>query len=1470
MMGQELGTKIMLAPDRPGRVRRLLHALRRLKSVSTVKHFLIDNHPPKQILFSRSGSTLISGFKSPAQGVLGMLSPEVRHPGPHLQRKIRWSKSMYCNSTVGSSPLGLSRRLFAHGFRSVLTCLVVLCGLIFGGLASHGQSTVGGGIQGTVSDPDGRPVAKATVTATNTDTGVASKTLTGSAGNYSIQPLQAGPYIVEVEAKGFQRLLQQNVTVDNTSVLGIPLKLSIGGESQTITVTDAPAQLDTTDATLGGTIENELYSSLPLTMNAGPRDPTAFQYLMPGVQENPAGATGDQALNGNSGIFSGTGQTNLNENYIEGVPVSNVSQQGSSNPISGAVSVDAVDQFSVQTSGASTSFSGAGSTNYTIKTGGNQYHGGVFDIIRNTMFDTWGYFSKVPLASTGFAVKPGEHQNSYGGTLGGPILKDKLFFFGSYEGFHYTATSNTPRYITIPTAQERLGNFTDLFGTTTPGIFNPVVGSFPPPSRAPFQGLLNGVPTYNVIDPQYMSSISTYLQSALPTPTNLSTFNNYLASLPKENSDYKVTGRLDYTINQRNKVSVVALGGNIGFGGQPFYQSQQQLPIPYADGTFTNQKTATGILTYVYIASQSMINSLKYSYTRNWGQGFSLTAGRSNPHMRAPENPGTPQQLGPPIVPNCPPGNENACAAGINNLPPGMASASMPSISFAHNVGPSSEPTGWASRGTTGPSATNTYYALDELQVIRGRHNIKLGASIEWLQANGAAYGGYSRPLSLTYNDETTEGGTTGFTGDAYASFLVGAVTAFNVQTQSIQDLGGRFRQPALYIQDNWQASPKLTLNLGLRYDYLQPYHEVKNRITFLNVNKQNPITGNMGVQEYAGFPDIKNFTDIPANKQLGTPAETAAQQLALYAPYICHCTTPVHPYNKNFEPRLGFAYAYNGTTVISGGFSLNLTRAGGAGGGSSSTVGGSASVKGTGNNAEFNGGASQSQGGSTSDPLFFLNPGVASLTPPSQAAQFGQGTQTPPLNNVPGQPVPCVANNTCSVLSNILPWTAPGANVNPLSTTGNYNYQSAFPDKNNDAGCNAAGIFCPATGIVYADPYYGGRGPQFLSYNMSIQKLINKKAVLTIAYSGTQTHFLPGGSGRGTATNSISPDTGQQYKASLAGSDSGQVPVPYPLFAGPNATVAAALRPFPQYGGLSDLWGDTGNANYNSIQISVVQRVWHNLQGTANYTRAKEIDDTGNHRTQFPIGPQDGNFYRNYTANQIDRSLGTSTQTNAINVTWSYIFPIGRGQAFFATNRIAGLIGGGWQLSGIYKYRDGFPLQITQSGGCAPQADDLQGTCMPDYTPGFDKRRARINGRWGRGPGMNAANAGTIQYLNQAAFQCPDSSPQNNGATCGSGGGVSNTFKIGNIARTAPDGLHGPGYWDVDLGVRRTFHVRETATLHLTFQLTADVTNATNSTFFNTGGTGWSAGSTSFGTVNSQNQNVLPRDWQFGGRFTF
>jgi hypothetical protein len=209
----------------------------------------------------------------------------------------------------------------------------------------------------------------------------------------------------------------------------------------------------------------------------------------------------------------------------------------------------------------------------------------------------------------------------------------------------------------------------------------------------------------------------------------------------------------------------------------------------------------------------------------------------------------------------------------------------------------------------------------------------------------------------------------------------------------------------------------------------------------------------------------------------------------------------------------------------------------------------------------------------------------------------------------------------------------------------------------------------------------------------------------------------------------------------------------------------------------------------------------------------------------------------------------------------------------FFANNRIGSAIAGGWALSGIYKWRHGTPLSITVGDGqsCLAATDGGQGTCFPDAIPGVTN--ARINGKWGRAPGTNAQTIQSTSYVNVNDFQFPDN-------------GNLQTVKIGNIARSAPYGLYGPGWWDLDLGIRRTFSLMERGNQHITFEVEGDVINTTNSTFFTLSSTATqynpnpcaagvaatvsNCGQLGFGTVGGQNNNVPPRDWQLAGRLRF
>ncbi|MFL6463308.1 MAG: carboxypeptidase-like regulatory domain-containing protein, partial [Bryobacteraceae bacterium] len=235
--------------------------------------------------------------------------------------------------------------------------------LLFTAIPVFAQIGGSGAIQGVVSDPSGAAVPGAAVVATNVATGVKNTRETTQAGYYVISPLPAGEYTVAVTASGFEQTIQQHVTVDALAQVGLNLTLQVGGSTQQVTVTGAPPALNTSDASMGQTMRNEIYGSLPLQMGNAPRDPTAFTQLLPGV--STSSATGNTAGN----VLGG--QEHSAEIYVEGLPTTNPSAAGESRTLGLGVSVEAVDQFQLETAGTSVMYQGQGASNYVLKSGGN-------------------------------------------------------------------------------------------------------------------------------------------------------------------------------------------------------------------------------------------------------------------------------------------------------------------------------------------------------------------------------------------------------------------------------------------------------------------------------------------------------------------------------------------------------------------------------------------------------------------------------------------------------------------------------------------------------------------------------------------------------------------------------------------------------------------------------------------------------------------------------------------------------------------------------------------------------------------------------------------------------------------------------------------------------------------------------------------------------------------------------------------
>src|SRR6185312_2711546 len=397
---------------------------------------------------------------------------------------------------------------------------------------AHAQLAGTGAISGRVIDPSGAVVPNATVTATDIKTNVKTVRVTTNAGDYNITPLTPDKYSVSVSAPGFEQYVQQNVSVDALATVSLNVTLTVGAASQSVTVSTAPPTLETSDATLGGVMDNEVYAGLPLQMNSGgikgERRATDFEYLIPGVQANST----HNDISDNSGIINGSGPAGgVSDLYIDGLDMPEPDQVGDPRLTYDDFSVDAVNQFQTLTTNFSAEYGGQGVENYSIKSGGNDYHGSIYEYFRNKVLDTWAFTSKVPtLNASGTTVpggiKPAEVQNEFGIDLSGPILKNKLFLFYNY-GQWRAQFGATYQALTIPTAAmlgytqsgTPLGyaDFSGYSAATGYNIYDPATQTpgCSTCTRTQFMGLKNGVATPNVIPGSRISQASNYFNKFL-------------------------------------------------------------------------------------------------------------------------------------------------------------------------------------------------------------------------------------------------------------------------------------------------------------------------------------------------------------------------------------------------------------------------------------------------------------------------------------------------------------------------------------------------------------------------------------------------------------------------------------------------------------------------------------------------------------------------------------------------------------------------------------------------------------------------------------------------------------------------------------------------------------------------------------------------------------------------------------------
>lgn len=755
-----------------------------------------------------------------------------------------------------------------------------------------------------------------------------------------------------------------------------------------------------------------------------------------------------------------------------------------------------------------------------------------------------------------------------------------------------------------------------------------------------------------------------------------------------------------------------------------------------------------------------------------------------------------------------------ATASGMTGLPSGQAGGGFPIVKFS---GGSQNPAQWGPQdGYLGN--TDDYTLLDNVQWIHGKHSFTFGGQFEWMSYNYVyAVGGGTTPVTLNFGvNETaqvsgTSAAVTSKTGQPYASYMIGAVDSGSYTQYGAQETGARYNPFAFYANDDWKLTPQLTVNLGLRWDSMPPMREVQDRISFLNPTGANPVTG----------------------------TNDGTLEFAGNGPDSCNCHSPMQTYYKDWGPRLGVAYSVNNKTVVRAAYGIYYAHGGGT------------------------------SGGANTLPTTTMELGLSAAPNPKS---LGAALPAFYLNGTAGTNMNGAAWSSTS--------TSDGYANNPLNTAFGSATVAAPPVTYAQYGTyyasNAVAPYNVSSTLAYLDPKYGGRTPTFEGWSFGFQRMITNNITATVSYVGNQGHFLtPSGNPRGYWANQLDPKylaLGTSVLGSKTASSMPSGAFPYPTF---NNAVSQALLPFPQYSGVTDQVPAVGNANYNSLQLTIQQRLAYGITFMLNYTYSKTIDDVGTFRSGYaiPAGIVANNG-KAWSIDRIERARSTQDQPQNLVFTNTYDLPFGKGQRWANENPILRNVVGGWRLSDVFTYVAGNPLTITSSTCTGPSG---QGTCMPAFNTAFTGP-ARQNGSWGHG--ATRTNLSTIQYINPAAFLQTGSLV--NTSTC-SAPIVGTTVPcqgelLGDVPRTAPFGLRGPGNYDIDGSLRRTFDIWKDGRVKLLVE--AQVFNAVNHVWFGSsaatadGTIGSSVTSstassdTSLGTVAGQANN--PRQWQFAGHVNF
>jgi hypothetical protein len=1104
-----------------------------------------------------------------------------------------------------------------------------------------------GTFNGTITDPSGAVVPNASVKALNVATNVETPVQTTSAGVYRMPYLMPGTYRLTASAPGFKTGVRENVILSVAQTLTVDFVLEVGAVSDQVTISSDPPLLETGTAEIGSYVTKKEFDTWPIVVGDGRRQIQQFIFSsLPGT----VGGTFQGSING--------GQYYSHEILIDGIALGRMDLQGGSNN-EFSPSAESVSEFKLQTGTISAQYTGAQTSvaNFATKSGSNDIHGSMYYYVQNDALRANGWNNN----AAAIRRQP-FRQHNYGYSIGGPVFVPKLYN-GKNRSFFYHNLERTKvrdfrstAFSTLPVPDFKQGNFSRLFSSAFTG--NPrsgsVVGSDARGNPVVFGAIYDPLSTQaaadgrgvrtpfagNIIPRTRWSPVSQKILELAPITDpvfdtmlnnipNIGTccpfFNEWMLTLRGDHNvgaNHRIFGLFNRNFRERNN----SPGGRWGVPpGTPTNVYQLQ-----------NTPGTLGRFAHDWTMRPTVLNHFAIGYNR---------FGNLNQSVFIDQD--WPQKI------------------GLQNVP----GTHFPTLTFQGQPfqGGGIGAGGRLGSANAGGSFNGSTIVQDDMTIIRGKHNFKLGFENRRYYYNTRTRSGSG---AYVFNPATTaQPGFLNETGHSFASFLLGAASSTG-RGVAVANFGHRWRNAGFYFMDDYKVSRKLTLNLGLRWEVVGGLIEVAGRMSGLGIDRPNPGAGNRaGALVFVDDLGRKGFQDT---------------------------------YWKQLSPKFGFAYAINDKLVMRGGYGINNTPPISNGFGFGGTLGynGSIAVNSANTRLQF-----------AEDPVIFLHD------------RFPDFTATLPNKN------PALSNGLG------IQYTAGDSSRLPYVQNWNFGFQYQLPKA-----------------TVLELNYVGNKGTRLLAYGLdSMNQLPNS----TLA--------------RGDVL-------GRPWTAASG------VPQPFPGFVG---TVIQAMRPFPQFTGVSQAFPTLGTSSYHSMQLQVTRHFRNGFSMLGAYTWSKTI------------GLTDSSIDSDSVADVFNRSLEKGITgfhfPHFVKATWIYELPIGPNKPINVQG-VAGKIIGGWQLTGNHQFRSGSPLSIGTGGISSPL-----GAARADLVTGVPiviNSDAPINFR---------GIAGGTAYLNRAAFANPPVHP----------GGLNIIQRLGTLPQFLPN-IRGPHFTYEDLGIFKSFAFMETRSVEI------------------------------------------------------